>query len=96
MTLLDGSRGITRKVSSTAVLRYGRGVDAATDELFECEKLASRIPGLSLFDEKVMDCDDDFSSKLDKQAISGSAMIMHLSLDLLRFVATIGCKSRCI
>lgn len=77
--LLDGSKDVTRKVSSTAVLRYGRGVDAATDELFECEKLASRIPGLSLFDEKVMDCDDDFTTKSDKQAISGSA-INHASV----------------
>lgn len=85
--LLDGSKDVTRKVSSTAVLRYGRGVTDATDELFECEKLASRIPGLSLFDEKVMDCDDDFSNKLDKQAISGSqidhASVLKIYFDLL-------------
>lgn len=85
--LLDGSKDVTRKVSSTAVLRYGRGVTDATDDKFECEKLASRIPGLSLFDEKVMDCDDDFTTKSDKQAITGSAIdhasVLKIYFDLL-------------
>jgi hypothetical protein len=85
--LLDGSKDVTRKVSSTAILRYGRGVDAASDELFECQKLASRIPGLSLFDEKVMDCDDDFAVKKNSQAITGStidhASVLKIYFDLL-------------
>ena len=85
--LLNGDKDVTRKVSSTAVLRYGRGVTAADDDKFECEKLASRIPGLSLFDEKVMDCNDDFDTKLDKQAITGSSIdhtsVLKIYFDLL-------------
>ena len=85
--LLDGTKDVTRQVSSTAVLRYGRGVEAANDDKFECQKLASRIPGLSLFDEKVMDCDDDFASGKDSQAIDGSsidhASVLKIYFDLL-------------
>merc|ERR1719321_155857 len=85
--LLDGSKDVTRQVSSTPILQFGRGITADTDEKFECQKLASRIPGLSLFDEKVMDCDDDFTVKKNSQAISGSsidhASVLKIYFDLL-------------
>lgn len=85
--LLDGSKDVTRQVSSTPVLRFGRGNstgEGGNDDLYDCQKLASRIPGLSLFDEKVMDCDDDFDSKKNSITI-GASNLNHDSITTIYF-----------
>jgi len=86
-SLLDGSKDVTRQVSSTPVLRFGRGNstgEGGDDDLYDCQKLASRIPGLSLFDEKVMDCDDNFDIKQNSISI-GSSNLNHDSITTIYF-----------
>lgn len=86
-SLLDGTKDVTRQVSSTPILRFGRGNstgEGGDDDLYDCQKLASRIPGLSLFDEKVMDCDDNFDFNQDSISIS-SSNLDHDSISTIYF-----------
>lgn len=85
--LLDGTKDVTRKVSSTPILRFGRGNstgEGGDDELYECEKLASRIPELPLFDEAVMDCDNDFTRTKNSISIDTS-FLKHKDITLIYF-----------
>ena len=85
--LLDGSKDVTRQVSSTALLRFGRGNTSNPDydELYECKKLASRLPGLSLFDENILDCDPSLTATANSKSITGSNDLDHDDVSSIYF-----------
>ena len=86
-SLLDGTKDVTRQISSTALLRFGRGNTSTPDydEVYECKKLASRIPGLSLFDTDVLDCDPSLTANANTKAITGTGDLTYAQITTIYF-----------
>ena len=86
-SLLDGTKDVTRQISSTALLRFGRGNTSNPDydELYECKKLASRIPGLSLFDTDVLDCDPSLTAGENARSIDGTGDLTYAQITTIYF-----------
>lgn len=86
-SLLDGTKDVTRQISSTALLRFGRGNTSNPDydEVYECKKLASRIPGLSLFDTDVLDCDPSLTAGENSRGIDGTGDLTYAQITTIYF-----------